>query len=494
MIGSKMGHGDGRAGHVVWLRVTGLAWLLPCLCLCLALACGAPGAPNREDLAGTAPNILLILVDDLGWRDPAFMGSDFFETPAMDRLASEGLVFTEAYACAGNCMPSRACLMSGQYTPRHGIYAVGQSTRGNLGQMRVLAAHNHSQLDGRFETLGEALGDAGYDTGFFGKWHIGTREGNAPGDQGFATVLDVPSGATGDTEDPKWMRAITDAAIEFIELEREAPFFAFVSHHAPHVPFEASDEWVDAFASRPTGELHDDRLFAAMLAELDHHVGRLLARLEASGLAGDTIVVLASDNGGLPGNDQAPLRGSKGMYYDGGIRVPMVVRWPDVVVAGDETDVPTSNVDLYPTFVEIAGGKVAAETELDGESLLGAFIGGRDLADRPLFWHFPGYLEKGKEGSRDPHFRSRPVSVIRRGTAKLHLFHEEWSLDGGWDAIDSNRAVELYDLSNDVGEANDLATTDTVRRDALLGELLDWIDDVGAPMASRPNGFYSPPQ
>jgi arylsulfatase A-like enzyme len=343
--------------------------------------------------------------------------------------------------------------------------------------------------------MAEGLRDAGYDTGFFGKWHLGTKEPSLPEAQGFETVLDISAHddrhSKGDG-DPKSMRQITDAAIEFIEQPRKKPFFAFVSHHATHAPFESSPEWKERFRDRPRGHVHSNVAFAAMLAELDHHVGRLLDRIDELGLTDATLVVLTSDNGALPANPQTPLRGSKGMYYEGGIRVPLVVRWPGVTTSGSRTDVPTTNVDLVPTFLDAAGTGPPKGSVLDGESLAGLLRGDAPPAERALYWHFPGYLDTARAGSRDADFRTRPVSVIRRGPFKLHLYHEEWALDGGRAKAATSGAIELFDLTADPGEAHDLSGENEAVREALLDDLLEWIERVDAPMASEPNGTYVP--
>jgi len=463
--------------------------------VCIAVfACDEPRSSEPDPTAGP-PNILLILVDDLGWRDPSFMGSDFFETPRIDRLAAEGLVFRNAYSCSGNCAPSRACLMSGQYSPRHRVYAVADTARGSRSSMRVLPRPNRRQLDGVVHTMAESLRDAGYDTGFFGKWHLGSRDGNGPGEQGFDTVHDVTAAKdrrSKDDGDPKSMREITNAAIEFVRRPHPRPFFAFVSHHATHQPFEASPEWVARFENAPPGRIHRDAGFASMLGELDHHVGRLLDEIDRPDSARPTLVVFVSDNGGLAGNPQTPLRGSKGMYYEGGIRVPMIVRWPGVTAPGSTTHVTTSNVDFHRTFLDVAGVEPGEGLVLDGASLVETFSGGERLEPRSLYWHFPGYLNNPRPGSRDRVFRTRPVSVIRRGEYKLLLHHEEWALDGGREQVDSNRAVELYDLDADPGETRDLSGAETGVRDALLDDLLAWIERADAYMAASPNEAYRP--
>jgi arylsulfatase A-like enzyme len=211
----------------------------------------------------------------------------------------------------------------------------------------------------------------------------------------------------------------------------------------------------------------------------------LLKKLADLGLETNTLVIFTSDNGGTGPSLNEPLRGAKGGYYEGGIREPFLVRWPGVVKPGTRCDTPIINVDLYPTFVVLSGGTPAAD--LDGESLLPLFKGGTTLKRETLFWHFPGYLDNPVPRGRDPVFRTRPVSVIRKGDWKLHLYHEEWLLDGGRDALATNRAIELYNVVRDIGERTDLAPKEPKKRDELLDDLLAWINRTQAPMPGLPN-------
>ncbi|HTM47502.1 MAG TPA: sulfatase [Bryobacteraceae bacterium] len=446
--------------------------------------------------AGPKPNILLIFADDMGWRDAGYTGSDFYETPHIDALAKQGMVFTQAYACGANCAPSRACLISGQYTPRHGIYAVGSTDRGPEKLMRMIPVPNTGNLDPKQITIAEALKAAGYATGKFGKWHLGEKDGCEAAKQGFDVDIDPrrgdPNRARNEPDDPKSIFTITRAACDFIEQNRSRPFFAYVAHHAIHVAQEARPATLASFKQKPPGKQHRNPLYAACVYDLDEGVGILLRKLASLGLEKNTLVVFTSDNGGTPQSSQEPLRGAKGCYYEGGIREPMIVRWPGVTRAGAQCDIPVANVDFYPTFVAAAGGAVPAGKILDGESLLPLFKGERSLSRSSLFWHFPGYLDSPVPRGRDPVFRTRPVSVIRKGDWKLHLYHEEWQLDGGREKLASNKAVELYNIRTDIGERNDLLSANPSKRDELLDELLAWIVKVKAPLPAKANPNYSP--
>ena len=447
---------------------------------------------SGAELSASPPNLVLIFADDLGWQETGFAGSDFCETPHLDRLAREGMVFRHAYASAGNCQPSRACMLSGQYTPRHGVYAVGSTDRGPKPLMRLIPVPNRANLPMETVTLGESLKAAGYATGFFGKCHMTDSKTGKSEHAGFDVIKHSQHGLNSDdSEDPKAIFSITEAACEFMEENRERPFFAYLPHYAVHSRLEGRAATLEHFKSKAPGQLgHDDALLAACLADLDSGIGRVMEKIKALGLEENTLVVFTSDNGG-PHVTQEPLRGAKGGYYEGGIRVPMIVRWPVVVAPGSTCDVPVTNVDFYPTFLSAAGATWPA-ANLDGESLLPLFRGGTKLQREAVFWHFPGYLDKPVLRGRDPVFRTRPVSVIREGDWKLHLYHEEWRLDGGRENIATNHAVELYDIAADPGERTDLAGLNPAKRDELLDDLLAWMESTGAILSTEPNPDYDP--
>jgi arylsulfatase A-like enzyme len=457
---------------------------------CLALACAL--ASLSPTSAAPPPNIVLIFADDLGWQEPGFAGSDFCETPNLDRLAREGMIFRHAYASAGNCQPSRACMLSGQYTPRHGVYAVGSTDRGPKALMRMVPVPNRGNLPPETVTLGETMKAAGYTTGYFGKCHMKDSDKGKSEHAGFEVIkVSKHSLNSNDPNDPKAIFSITDAACEFIEANRAKPFFAYIPHYAVHSRLEGRAETLERFRSKAPGKLgHDNALLAACLSELDTGIGRVLEKINALGLEQNTLIVFTSDNGGTHVSNE-PLRGKKGGYYEGGIRVPMVVRWPGVVTPGSTSDVPVLNVDFYPTFLAAAGAAAPA-SPLDGESLLPLFQGKSELQRQSIFWHFPGYLDGPVLRGRDPVFRTRPVSVIRKGDWKLHLYHEEWQLDGGREKLSTNRVAELYNLASDPGEKTDLASTNASKRDELLDDLLGWMKSAQAVLPEKPNPDYNP--
>jgi arylsulfatase A-like enzyme len=456
--------------------------------------------------AADRPNIILIFADDLGWKDVGWQGADYYETPHLDRLAADGMVFGSAYAAAGNCAPSRACLLSGTYTPRHHVYAVGSTDRGLKTAQRLVPIPNKNGLAKSNVTLADALQGAGYATGHFGKWHLAGKDGALPTEQGFDVSFDsfgegaVKEGSEGNKagppSDPKGVFTLTRKATEFIAANKSRPFFVYLAHHAIHTPLQGRPETLARFKAKKPGALHDNALYAACLYDLDASVGQLRASLRELGLDKNTLIVFTSDNGGLQTSSQEPLRGNKGGYYEGGIREPFIAHWPGVTRPGSRSDVPVINVDLFPTFLAAAGAPVPAGKTLDGENLLPLLRGGDRLARAAIFWHFPGYLDKPVLRGRDldvrTGFRSRPVSVIRQGDWKLHLFHEEWQLDGGRDRLPANGAVELYRLSHDIGERHDLAAAEPAKRDELIAALFAWLKSTDALVPAQPNPAYDP--
>ena len=450
--------------------------------------------------AAERPNIILIFADDLGWKDVGWHGTDFYETPHLDALAKQGMVFTSGYSAAGNCAPSRAGLLSGTYTPRHHVYAVQTTDRGPKESQRLVPVRNRSGLARDNVTIADALQAAGYATGIFGKWHLDGPEGAPPAEQGFATVHQSfhtwSDAKTQDPENPKGVFSLTRGATTFIEKNRDRPFFVYLAHYAIHSGLEARPATLKKFQQKSAGAQHNSALYAACLYDLDASVGLLLARLKELELEKNTLVVFTSDNGGTQESSQEPLRGNKGSYYEGGIREPFLARWPGVIAPGNRCDVPVINVDLFPTFLAAAGVPVPPDKTLDGENLLPLFRGENRLSRSAIFWHFPGYLNtpviRGRELDVRTGFRSRPVSVIRKGDWKLHLYHEEWQLDGGPAQLESNQAAELYHLGDDIGERVNLANRQPAKRDELLADLQTWIKSTGALLPTEPNSAYDP--
>jgi arylsulfatase A-like enzyme len=446
----------------------------------------AAEAPRSVWAADRTPNIVFILADDLGYTDVACYGSRYYETPNIDKMAAEGLKFTNGYTCGPNCQPTRAALMSGQYGPRTGVYTVGSIDRFDWKSRPLRPVDNVQALPLGKVTIAQALKSAGYATGMFGKWHLGQQAEYHPKRRGFdeaivsmgqhfdfvtAPKVSYPSGTY-------LADFLTDKAVDFITRHKDAPFFLYLPHFAVHAPHQAKPDLIKKFAGKPAAGGHHDPTYAAMIASVDESVGRVLKTLEDLGLSEETLVIFSSDNGGVGGyaregigkaggiTDNAPLRGGKGMLYEGGIRVPYLVRWPGKIPAGTQCDRPIISVDLYPTLVELAGGKAPADYPLDGTSYLGLLTGGgKGTWDRDaLYWHFPGYL-----GAAKGTWRTTPVGVIRSGDWKLLEFFETGKL-------------ELYNTRDDLGETTDLAAVQPDRVKDLHTRMLAWRKQVQAPM------------
>jgi arylsulfatase A-like enzyme len=435
------------------------------------------------------PNIILIFADDLGYKDVGFNGSDYYETPNIDKLAKEGMRFNNAYSSASNCAPSRATMLSGLYNPRHGVYCVANSMKGPINQMRLAPVPNNPELGTSFFTMAEALKSAGYATGIFGKWHIGNKgDSTDPASQGFDVVMESGPAAKDRkikvTDDPKGIFEKTDAAIQFITANKNKPFFAYVSHNAVHGPHQARKETLEKFKNKTPGKYHVNPLYAACIYDFDAGVGQLLDQLKKLGLDKNTLVIFTSDNGGTKLTPQEPLRGNKGSFYEGGIREPFVARWTGKIAAGSINNTPIINVDFYPTFAALAKVKLPATRLLDGEDITTLFTGKEGTKRKSIYWHFPAYLDRPNNRARDSIFSSRPVSVMRKGDYKIMLYHEEWLLDGGYAKRATNNAIELYNLKTDEGERNNIASANPVKRDELLNDLLAWMKQTHAKMAT----------
>ena len=437
--------------------------------------------------ANNKPNIILIYADDQGWMDIGYQTKGQFQTPTLDKMAREGMTFTNAYTNAANCQPARACLLSGNYTARHHVFAVNSTNRGPKEKMRLIPCPNRDGLAVGDITIADALKGAGYATGHFGKWHLYTKNGKGgggalPSQQGFDVTYDsfgdgeLPEGAKGNKpgpkSDPKGVFDLSSQACDFMEENKDKPFFIYLAHHAPHGPVN----------SRNSTREKINNPYEACVYDLDESVNRVLDKIKELGIEKKTLVIYTSDNGGCVKN-QKPLRGEKGMYYEGGIRVPMIALWPGVIESGSTCEQPVMQIDLFPTYIKLARTKI--DKELDGENLLPLFKQTGSLKRESIYWHMPGYLDKSKSGARDKNFRTRPVSVIRKGKWKLHLYLEEWILDGGIEKIDTNRAVELYNIDKDISEKNDLALQRKDVRDELLNDLLTWHKRIKAPIPSQ---------
>ena len=445
------------------------------------------GAPSER-----RPNFILIYIDDLGWKDATFQGSTYYETPNIDRLAKQGMVFTHAYANAPNCAPSRACLLSGQYPPRHGIYTVGSSERGPANLRKWVPVPNKTVLKSTAVTIAEALKPGGYVSASIGKWHLGDDPGSGPVSQGFdlnvggnhqghAGSYFSPYGLARLSDGPEGeylTDRLTDEALRFIDANKGHPFFLYLPHYAVHSPIEAKKELIEKYKKKTGSRGQDYPDYAAMIESTDQGIGRIIAKLDELALTKTTVVFFLSDNGGFAqATSMEPLRGSKGTIYEGGIRVPMIVRWPGRVQPGSITAVPVSGVDLYPTILGIARVRPPRAYVLDGDSLVPLLTGSGGLPPRAIFWHFPAYLEPDS-GRRGP-WKASPCSAVRQGDWKLIEQFE-------------NGQLELYDLKDDIGEKTNLAQSGKDKAMELHQLLLDWRASTRASVPTLKNPKYDP--
>lgn len=429
------------------------------------------------------PNVILVLVDDLGWTDLGCQGSNFYETPNLDRLAREGMRFTQAYSACTVCSPTRASLLTGKYPARlHLTDWIAGHVRPKA-KLKVPEWQKHLPLAER--TLAEAFKDAGYATASIGKWHLGGSE-FYPDRQGF----DVNIGGTDRGQPPSYFSPygiptltdgpkgefltdrLTDEALKFIERNRAAPFFIYLPHYAVHTPLMGKPEVVAKYQRKadPQNPQHNPT-YAALIESVDDSVGRIRQKLVDLKLADQTLFVFTSDNGGLVLREitsNRPLRAGKGSSYEGGVRVPLLVQWPGVTQPGSICDVPVITPDHYPTLLEIIGGKPQPGQELDGESIVPLLKQSGALRREEIYWHYPHYHPGG----------ATPYSAIREGDWKLIEFFED-------------DRVELFNLRDDLAEQTEFAGRKPEKARALRQKLHAWRQQVGAQMPT-PNPDSEP--
>jgi arylsulfatase A-like enzyme len=434
------------------------------------------------------PNILFIYLDDFGWRDTGYAGSDFYETPNIDNLARGGMIFSNAYAGAANCAPSRACLLSGQYSPRHKLFNVGTGPRGKAAFRRLIHIPGTNTLDPEIRTWAKTAKEAGYATASIGKWHLssdptlhgfdlnvgGSRSGSPP--KGYFPPHGKITGLNKVDENEYLTDTLTSKAIKFIEEKSHTPWLLYLTHFAVHTPIQAKETDKKYFEKKPPGKLHKDKIMAAMIKSVDDGIGKIISTLNSLRIKQNTAIIFYSDNGGYgPATSMRPLKGYKGTYYEGGIRVPFFVHWPQIVRPGSKCDTPITAVDLYPTICEITGGEIHKDHELDGVSLI-PLLKGNKIKERALYWHFPAYLQSYQRYNEqpDPLFRARPCGVIRKGKWKLIEYFE----DG---------RTELFDLDNDISESVNLVSDRPEMASTLRSSLSEWRNQIKAPVPTEPN-------
>lgn len=441
-------------------------------------------------------NVVFFLIDDLGWRDIGANGSDYYQTPNIDQLAEEGMRFTNGYSACTVCSPTRAAVMTGKYPARLMLTQWLPSGRWDAKKHRLKEARYLSNMPLEEFTIAEALREGGYRTAFMGKWHLGSGEYYFPEHQGFdINVGGRDYGAPGSYWYPytgRWLIPTTpnmysrrDTVVEgkegdylidrmaeegekFVRENSDRPFFLMMSHYAVHSPLQGKPDKVAKYERIPESQRQGDPRYAAMVESVDDSVGRITRALEEVGAADNTLVIFTSDNGGFArATDNSPLRANKGSNYEGGIRVPFIIKWPGVTKPGSVSDVPVISNDFYPTILGATGLPKRPQQHMDGVDLSPVLKGRGQVGRDALFWHYPHY-------NRHPH--NFPAGIVRKGNWKLI------------EVLDTGE-LELYNLSLDIGEQNNLVETHPELAQKLLAELRDWRVEVGAdPM--RPNPLF----
>ena len=441
------------------------------------------------------PNVILINVDYLGWADLSFMGSNYYETPNIDKLAENGMIFYNAYAAAANCAPSRASMLSGKYTTEHEIYTVGNSERGNKKTRKLIPIKNNEILDLDFFLISEMFKNEGYTNGIFGKWHLGP-EGFYPEQSGFdSNIGGCKKGGPGkggyfspyenpkieDGPDGEYLTdRIGDETVKFIEDNQNSLFFAYVPFYSVHTPIQSKEQYRKKYLNKTPGKYHNRPDYAAMIQSLDENVGKILKKIDELNLSEKTLIIFTSDNGGIRDiSDQFPLRAGKGSYYEGGIKVPLIFSWKNKIKPKSKSFERVINIDFFPTLKSILGYK-NDNLELDGVDLNPIFQEEK-IEERALYFHFPIYLEAynvQKDDGYDPIFRTRPGSVIIKDNWKLHHYFED-------------NILELYNLEDDVSELKDLSQENKEIALELFNELKKWRERRKAPIPNKINSDYN---
>lgn len=468
-----------------WISISLLATGL------LMISC-TTGKPESKK---TKPNIIIVYADDLGWADVGFNGNGVYETPHLDQMAKEGIILDRFYPSAANCAPSRATMLTGTYSPRHGVYIPqGLARGGELSEMRFKVPTQDAdstyntfpvsinQVAPEFISLSELLSEAGYRTARFGKWHIGDDN------QGFhqSSANGVPGEITnrGGKEkryysDTLVAQKLTDASIDFIQNNKDQPFFLYLAHWEVHGPNAARKERIEYYTDKfkQEGLENMNPVYAAEVEQLDLSLGRINATLKELDLEENTILIFASDNGGVSRHtSNLPLRAGKGTFYEGGIRTPCCIKWKGSIEPGTSTDLPVNGVDFMPTFAEIASAELPEKQAVDGTSILPLLKGDSFNADRSMFFHFPLYIGSGGEDKvlpsytgKENYWRAVPLTVVIKGDWKLIYYYEYENF-------------ELYNLKEDISESQDLSSSHSDKARELLVELRTWTKEVNAPI------------
>ena len=440
--------------------------------------------------AADKPNIVFVMADDLGWADVGYNGAKFYETPTLDAMCKGGMKFNRGYSGGPNCLPTRACLISGMYTPRTQIWTPGGLSKGSISNMKLLVPAKGNKgnsfpskltLEPSVVSIAEVLKTAGYKTARFGKWHVG------PDTQGF-DVSD-PSGKGGkigsklygNTEVHQWL---TDASCKFIEDNKDKPFFLYLCHWDVHTPIRAKKDVIakyDKKLKEGTWERKWNTTYSAMIEAVDISVKQVWQKLKDLNLDKKTLFIFTSDNGGHAGATiSKPLRGAKGAFTEGGVRVPTYMYWPEVIKPGTECNTPITSVDFMPTFAELSGGKLPTNQPIDGTSIV-PLLKGESLAERNIYWHYPLYLQGSAHGkvwpvfgTNENYWRGVPSSMLVRGDWKLIHFFED-------------NSIKLYNIKNDIGEERDLSKEQPEMAQKLFEQLKAWQTKTKATIPDKEN-------
>jgi len=441
-----------------------------------------PGFAFARKSRRPKPNFLFILADDFGWPQLSCYGSYFYETPNIDRLASEGMKFTDAYAACPVCSPTRASIMTGKYPAR--LHLTDFIPGGPFPYEKLKQPAWQKYLPLEELTIAEILKAAGYATASFGKWHLSIAkkppesEPYDPDKQGFDETLitEKPSPNQDPEKDAHNVELLTQKSLEFLERNKDNEFFLYVAHNTIHDPIMAKRELVDKYRNKPGSDLpQNNPIIAAMLEELDNSVGRLLEKLDELKIANKTIVIFFSDNGGLEKDaKQTPLRSGKANLYEGGIRVPLIIRWPGVTRPSSICSEPVISVDFFPTILESVGLENKARKPIDGVSMVPLLTQSGSLNRKAIYWHYPHY-----HGAN-----IGPCGAVRASDYKLIEWFDE-SICG------PDNRFELYHLKEDLGEQNNLAKKMPEKTRELKKMLQDWRTEVNAQML-MPNPNYNP--
>jgi len=447
---------------------------------------------------GKKPNFVFILIDDMGWRDAGCYGSKFYETPNIDRLAGEAMRFTNAYAASPVCSPTRASILTGKYPARLGLTDwFGEDKWHPKGKLQT--PQIAQQLPLEEVTVAEALKAAGYITASIGKWHLG-GEPYVPENQGFdinigGSDIGFPPAyfypyrnknnlaidkISGGREGEYLTDRLTDEAVKFIETNKNRPFFLYLSHYAVHVPLQSKKDLEEKYKAKalkvtvPDNErfgkegtqkvslIQDNATYAGMIQSVDESVGKVLEKLRELNLSDSTVIIFMSDNGGVSTSEgwptsNVPLRAGKGWLYEGGIREPLIIKWPGITKPGSVCSEPVISTDFYPTVLDIAGLPMKPQQHCDGLSLVPLLNQQANLKRDSLYWHYPHYSNQG----------STPASAVRAGHYKLIEFYED-------------NHLELYNLKDDIGETTNLIDKMPEKAAELKKKLADWLKQMDA--------------